>query len=163
MNIRTVLLTCLVAAQPALGQVPTPNFSGVWVMDTTKFAKHDPVLVALKLTIKQTGDSLTIVSDIGDQRGGPTGPITKTTTTTPYRLDGKPIQNLMVNGTLATNSLAWNHDTLVMVATGTARDSQTLTITTRWTLDAKRTTLTQQQRMEHGARLANQTLLFTKQ
>ncbi|MGE5098903.1 MAG: alpha/beta hydrolase [Deltaproteobacteria bacterium] len=47
-------LVAIALALPCAGaQVSTvrPDFTGVWVMDTTKFAKNDPVLVSLTLTV----------------------------------------------------------------------------------------------------------------
>lgn len=137
-------------------------FSGVWYMDTTKFVKHDPVLQALQLDIRQEGDSVNLVTDVTDQRK-PNGPLTRTSTAAHYRLDGQARQNRMGNGDLATTVASWQRDTLVFKSsTIAAVDSQPLTITTRWVLDAAGTTLTQIQRMQHGKRDLTQTLLFTK-
>jgi hypothetical protein len=148
-------------AVPALGQGPRPDFSGTWEMDTTRFEKLDPVLAALTLTIQQGPDTLGVKMDVGD-RLGPSEPLKRSTTLTRYLLNGEPLQNRMGNGTMASSTLSWDHETLVMRASGPGPDGQQLEITTRWTMEAHGARLVQQQRMQHGQRVANQTLLLSR-
>lgn len=155
------LLGLVLVAMPVSGQSPRPDFTGTWVMDTTKFEKHDPVLVTLTLAITQGRDTLNARMDVGDRRG-PSAPITQTSSLASYLLSGQPLQNRMANGVVASSELSWDHETLVLRSVGPAPDGQTLEITTRWTIEAHGTRLIQQQRMQHGDRVANQTLLLTR-
>ena len=50
------LSTTALAAQTA----SHPDVTGVWTMDTTKFAKHDAALSALRLTVSERSDTLVL-------------------------------------------------------------------------------------------------------
>lgn len=154
-------LAVALAAAPARTQTPRPDFSGTWVMDTTKFEKDDPVLAALTLTVTQGPDALGVKTEVGDRRG-PGAPIARTTTLARYLLDGQAVENRMPGGNRAISVLSWDHETLVFRTSGPAPDGQTIDLTTRWTLEARGTRLVQQQRMQHGERVANQTLFLFK-
>ena len=156
-----VALAVALAAAPASTQTPRPDFSGTWVMDTTKFEKADPVLAALTIAVSQGPDTLGVKTEVGDRRG-PGAPITRTTTLASYLLDGQAVENRMPSGKGAISVLSWDHETLVFRTSGPGPDGQTIDLTTRWTLEAGGARLVQQQRMQHGERVANQTLFLFK-
>ena len=151
------MLVALHAWAQAQAPAPRPDFTGVWVMDTTKFEKHDAELVALKLTVSIHGDTLAIVTDVTDAHRPPS------TSSAKYGLDGKPSQNPMGGGgNVLTALVSWDGATLILSSSGDL-NGRSLKTTERWSLDATAKTMTRQYHAVIGDREQSQTLLFTRQ
>jgi len=153
-------LAVVAIALPCVGaQSPTvrPDYTGVWVMDTTKFEKNDAVLLALTLTVSKHGDTLVVLTEGTDAGRG------QFAVTASYALDGTPRQTTAPgSNTVSINKLSWEGATLVL---SSSRDvnGRSLKITERWTLDATGKTLSKQQVSAIEGRARSQTLVFTRQ
>ena len=133
-----------------------PDFRGVWRMDTTKFEKRDALLSALKLTVSQRGDTLGIVTDVVDTGSAP---IQMRASYLPATTPGISTAS---DPRATTGSFDWQGDTFVLRRTE-HRPERTLEIEERWALAGNGKTLARFQRVRDGARLSQQTLLFTRQ
>jgi hypothetical protein len=153
----TTGLTLAVTALPALKAQtapPRPNVAGVWTMDTTKFAKHDAELAALRLSVTARGDTLVIVTDVQDV-GRP--PYTSTSRYVPER----ELKPAAATDTVRLNGLTWAGDTLILRSTMT-RPDRTLNMEERWAVDETGHTLSRLQTVLDGTRRSQQTLVFTR-
>jgi hypothetical protein len=148
-------LACLAGAAQAKGRPRRPNFSGVWVMDTTKFDNTDARLHGLVFRVVQKSDTMRVTTETSDDGH-------ESTFSATYDLSGLPRQNAMPDGSgTSTATLAWEDATAVL---GTRFDVQgrDYTLTQRWTLDAKRRTLTEERTARVGDRQVSQHFVFTK-
>ena len=153
-----MLCATVLAASASVGAQSAPShadFTGIWKMDTTKFAKHDPALAGLTLTVSNHGDTLLVVTDVVDA-GRP-----------PVQMRSAYLWRQTTGGQAA-DTLAraivrgWVGDTLVLRRVE-ARPDRTLNIEERWTLDDSGRTLSRSQTVVDGIRWSRQTLLFTRQ
>src|SRR5436305_12021466 len=160
---RTLLLTAAAAltiAMPALdAQAPSahPDFSGTWLMDTTRTAKTDPSIISLTLRVNEHGDTMTVVSEF-------TTPAGSTTTNATYGFDGRPWKNVVVQRgieTIRSSVVTWEGKTLVIKTTFELQ-GQTLAETERWTLDATGKTMTKERVAEYAGRAIPQTVVFVR-
>ena len=141
-----------VGAQTAVAH---PDFTGIWKMDTTKFAKHDAALAGLRLTVSNRGDTLLIVTDVVDT-GRP--PVQMRSIYLSKQAPGGQPADTLVRASVR----GWVGDTLVLRRVE-QRPERTLNIEERWTLDASGRTLSRAQTVVDGIRWSRQTLLFTRQ
>jgi hypothetical protein len=157
-----VIAAISLAAPCARAQSPVshPDFTGVWVMDTTKFQNNDPILLALKLTVSMRGDTLRIETAATDLRGDSTVSLTGRAD---YGLDGKPFQGTMGAGNaVMTRTLSWDGTTLVLSTSGNI-NGRSLESTERLRLDAAGKTMTRDYVGTVNGRTQSQTLVFTRQ
>jgi hypothetical protein len=151
-----LLIGILVAvASPLAAQRPNArSLVGTWVMDTTKFDKHDPELVALTLNVSQHGDTLLIVTN-GKDVAGP--PFTMTNQFVPESSSGAASVDTVPH----LGRVAWAGDTMV-VHIVERRPQRTLEIEERWVMQNDGQTLSRFQSVRDGQRLSRQTLLFSR-
>ena len=147
----------LLISIPALAKSPArrPNFTGIWVMDTTKFEHKDARLTRLVFRVVQKSDTLRVVTETSDDGHESSFGAT-------YGLDGKPRQSALPDSSgMSTVTLSWASDTLVL---GTQFDvkGRGYTMTQRWSLDALRTTMTEARTAQAGGRHMAEYLVFTK-
>lgn len=129
-------------------------------MDTTKFQKNDPVLLALKLTVSMHGDTLRIETAATDVRGDSTVSVTGRAD---YDLDGRPLQGMMGGGhAVMSRTLSWDGATLVLSTSGNI-NGRPLESTERLRLDAAGKTMTRDYVGTVNGRTQSQTLVFTRQ
>ena len=137
-----------------------PDFTGIWVMDTTKFQKNDPILLALKLTVSMHGDTLRFETVATDVRGDST---VNVTSRADYGLDGKSFQGSMGAGNaVMTRRLSWDGTTLVLSTSGNI-NGRSLESTERLRLDSAGKTMTRDYVGTVNGRTQSQTLVFTRQ
>jgi hypothetical protein len=156
-RLSVVLCATVLAAAPSLGAqsaASRPDVTGSWKMDTTKFAKRDPELADLKLTVSKHGDTLLVVTDVLDVGRPPVQ--MRTTYLGRQATVGQPPD------TLRTSIQGWIGDTLVLRRVE-QRPERTLNIEERWTLDGTGRTLSRSQTVVDGIRWSRQTLVFTRQ
>jgi hypothetical protein len=132
-----------------------PDFTGVWKMDTTKFAKRDAELSALTLTVSKKADTLLVVTDVVDT-GRP-----------PMQMRARYLPLLVTKDEKSATPLhssvsSWAGDTLVLRSVE-ERPQRTLKIEERWMLDESGLTLSRLQTVYDGTRRSQQTLIFTRQ
>ena len=154
-----ILLTGSATAFAQQQQSQQSDFTGVWRMDTTKFAKRDALLAALTLTVVQRSDSISIITDVADTGRAPMQ----------MRARYVPTPSAVTSATsssrdprVSVGSFDWRGDTLVLHLIE-HRPDRTLEIEERWTLDSTGQTLSRYQRVLDGKRRSQQTLLFTRQ
>lgn len=128
--------------------------TGRWTMDTTKFDKHDPQLVALTLTASRHGDTLLVVTDGRDVTGPPF------TMTNRFLADDVPSAQAL-DSVSHLGRLTWAGDTMV-VHVVEKRPQRTLDIEERWLVLKDGQTLSRFQSVRDGQRLSRQTLVFTR-
>jgi hypothetical protein len=161
MRVHVILLIAfggvLAIGSKAFAQQPArqPDFRGVWRMDTTKFEKRDALLSALELSVSQRGDTLSIITDVADTGRAPIQMRSW------YLPAASPGLTAASDSRATADSFDWQGDTLVLRRTE-RRPERTLEIEERWALDASGNTLARYQRVRDGARLSQQTLLFTR-
>ena len=139
----------------AQSTVSHPDFTGIWKMDTTKFAKHDAELAGLTLTVSNHGDTLLIVTDVVDA-GRP--PVQMRSIYPPRQAPGGRAADTPAPASIR----GWVGDTLVLRRVE-QRPDRTLNIEERWTLDQSGRTLSRSQTAVDGIRWSRQTLVFTRQ
>ena len=147
------------APQGVVAQAPAshPDFTGTWMMDTTKLPKSDAALLALTLTIARRGDTLLVMTEGTDATRG------AFRTNSTYGFDGKPRPNTLAGGGAVVGGvLSWEGETLVISSSGDV-GGQSLTIVERWSLDPSGRTLTRRQAAVGGGHERSQTLAFTRQ
>jgi hypothetical protein len=153
------LVAFAIAPLRAAAQAPAshPDFTGTWMMDTTKLPKSDASLLALTLDIARRGDTLFVKTEGRDATRGPF------TTSSTYGFDGKPWQNAIPGGgAIVAGVLSWERETLVISSSGYAGE-RLLKIIERWSLDPSAKTLTRRQAAVVGGNERSQTLAFTRQ
>jgi hypothetical protein len=144
----------LAAASPLAAQGTAPrSLIGTWAMDTTKFDKHDPQLVALTLNVSQHGDTLLVVTNGRDVTGPP---FTMTNQFVPENSSAATPDSIPHVG-----RVAWAGDTMV-VHIVEKRPQRTLQIEERWVLQSDGQPLSRLQAVRDGVRLSRQTLLFSR-
>lgn len=132
-----------------------PDFTGVWVMDTTKFAKTDKRLGGLVFRVAQKSDTLRVTTETSDDGH-------ESTFSATYGLDGKPRQNVLPDSSgVSTATVSWEGATLVLETLFDVR-GRGYKMVQRWSLDAARKTLTEDRTAEIGSRRMVQHFVFTK-
>src|SRR5437762_2594835 len=100
-------LTFALAALDAQVPAAHPDFSGTWLMDTTRTAKTDPSIISLTLRVNEHGDTMTVVSEF-------TTPAGSSITNATYGFDGRPRKNVVVQRgieTIRSSVVTWDGKT----------------------------------------------------
>jgi hypothetical protein len=160
---RTLLFTSVAAFAFSISalaaQTPAthPDFSGTWLMDTTRTVKTDPSIISLTLRVNQHADTMNVVSDF-------TTPAGITTANATYGFDGRPWKNVVVQRgieTIRSSVATWEGKSLVIKTTSELQ-GQTLAETERWTLDASGKTMTKERVAQYAGRTIPQTVVFVR-